>query len=79
MLKITGEVKTRKYLTIDDITMGDIFSFVGEEGIYMYGCGAESCYMNLQYGTVDDVEYEVRNKPIVLIEAELAIKSTREE
>lgn len=79
MLKMVGEVKGRKYLTLDNVEGGNLFTYFNEpEEVYILTeDGAH--YINLFTGEYYDVEDEDENKPIILIDAELVIKKTREE
>lgn len=73
-MKITDKRENReKFLTIEDICRGDIFSFLGnEDAIYML-IDDEDHYVDLSEGDCYEVDEHELNQPIELLDAELVI------
>ena len=74
-MKITDKREEReKFLTIDDIYSGNIFSFLGNDDVYMLLVDRNH-YLNLS--TSDGEYYEIEehefSQPIELLDAELII------
>lgn len=72
-MKITDKrEKKEKFLTIEEIYAGDIFSFLGSNDIYMLLEDGDH-YVDLSNGSDYEVEEHELNQPIELLDAELVI------
>lgn len=72
-MKITDKREEReKFLTIEEIYAGDIFSFLGNDDIYMLLEG-EGHYADLSDGSNYEIEDHELNQPIELLDVELII------
>lgn len=73
-MKITDKREERKkFLTIEDICRGDIFSFLGnEDDIYML-VDDEDHYVDLPTGDCYELDERELSLPIELLDAELVI------
>lgn len=72
-MKITDKRENReKFLTIEDIYAGDIFSFLGNDDVYMLVDDRDH-YVGLSEGSCYEIEDHELNQPIELLDAELVI------
>ena len=72
-MKITDKREERKkFLTIEEVYAGDIFSFLGRDAVYML-IGDEDHYVDLSDGEFYEIEEHELNQPIELLDVELII------
>ena len=72
-MKITDKREEReKFLTIEEIYAGDIFSFLGNDDVYMLVDDGDH-YVDLLGGSCYEIEDHELNQPIELLDAELVI------
>lgn len=73
-MKINGKIEVKGYMTIADLDAGDVFVFLDENDLMMYG--TNDCYdfiVELSTGIVTETDYD-NPRPIRKIKATVVVE-----